>query len=88
MAARYKLAALGAIDDLRAFDTGWTASFLVLFCAAFVAVYLPQTAFVSRVIKQQRVMLVLLPPQIVDTVDDLTTAIRDELAREGAGKGV
>ena len=82
MALKYETAALLAIDDLLAFDIAWTATFLAVFVICFVLVYLPQTAAVSRVIKEQRIMLVLLPPAIAEGVDDVATAITKELARE------
>ena len=88
IAQRYRDAALAAVDDLRTFDTAWTAAFLVAFLAVFVTVYLPKTVSTSRHITDQRVMLVLLPPQIVDAVEDLAVAIRAELSREGADKGI
>ena len=88
MAQHYRDAALSAVDDLRTFDTAWTAAFLAAFFVVFVLVYLPKTVSTSRHITDQRVMLVLLPPQIVDAVEDLAAAIRAELTREGADKGM
>ena len=82
MEIKYEDAALLAIDTLLAFDIAWTAAFLAVFVIGFVLVYLPQTASVSREIKEQRIMLVLLPPAIAEGVDDIATAITKELARE------
>ena len=84
MALKYENAALLAIDDLVAFNIAWTTTFLAVFVAAFVFVYLPQTASVSHNIKEQRTMLVLLPPAIAEGVDDIAATIEGELARESA----
>ena len=91
MTLQYERAALLAVDNLLAFDIGWTAAFTVVFLIAFVHVYIPQTASVSHEIKEQRTMLVLLPPAIAEGVDDLAAVITSELARESistfGGKG-
>ena len=87
MALQYENAALLAIDHLRTFDIAWTASFLAVFLVAFGCVYLPQTAKVSHDIKEQRVMLVLLPPAIAEGVDDIASVIASELSRESITGG-
>lgn len=82
MAHTYRDSALLAVDSLRVFDVGWTCAFIAVFLAAFVTVYMPQTDSVSRDIKEQRIMLVLLPPAIAEGVDDLAKVIASEIARE------
>ena len=58
---RYAAAAYANVHTVAVFQAGFTAAFIVCFVGAFVFAYLPQLGTVNREIKEQRMLLLLLP---------------------------
>lgn len=84
VASRYQQAAIGYVDTFILFQGSFCGCFVVLCCTWMLAYFVPQIYGENRDIRQQRAILLLLPPQLFRSSPALKSLLASIMQNSGS----
>jgi len=84
VASRYQQAAIGYVDTFILFQGSFCGCFVLLCCTWMLAYFVPQIYGENRDIRQQRAILLLLPPQLFRSSPALKSLLASIMQNSGS----